>query len=507
MEMMNSKVGGVLNLNKNIMKRTDEQQALIDSVSAGECTGGEALAGCGKTTIIIESANDIPKRKMELIVFNVRNAEEVNSNPKKPDNLTATTFHKKCLRTLGRVNVKVKSFTAGKWTNGKNEDIIRQDPIFNIFNKSLSKDDKIAAKDNFDAADQCLKLLKNTYIDPSFIDVINLMNRYQISPSMPRDEFANKLLMFLKISDEDQYTVDYDDMIRFCVIRGLGSQIVNDVFAIDEAQDNTPIRTMLMKQMQENSQVVFIGDRKQAIYAFAGSDSRSMENIITLLDDVRILPLTVNFRCDKNIIREAQKLVPDIKYLESKEEGVVTHSEMKDLHNNFMPGDVGISRYNRIIIPECFKFIKKGKPATIQGADFGKMLKSQITGFRATSIEDFYARLNSWYDKQCKYSEECVSDATTERFECLKYLADNSDTVEDIARTIDTIFSDVTNKSTYMFSTGHRSKGLEWDRVHILDSSNFICRREGITAEQAQQELNLMYIAQTRARHYLNFVS
>lgn len=489
------------------MRRTDEQQALIDSVVSGECACGEALAGCGKTTIIIESANDMPKRKLELICFNVRNAEEVNSNPKKPSNLTAYRFHQKCLRTLGRVNVKVKSFTAGKWTNGKNEDIIRRDPIFDSFNRALSKDEKISAKENFDAADQCLRLLKNTYVDPSFTDVINLMNRYQISPSMPRDEFANKILSFLRISDEDQYNVDYDDMIRFCVLRGLGSNIISDVFAIDEAQDNTPMRTMLMKQMQENSQVVFIGDRRQAIYAFAGSDCKSMENIINLLDDVKLLPLTINFRCDKNIIREAQKLVPDIKYLESKEDGIVTHSEMKDLHKHLQPGDVGISRYNRVIIPECFKLIRSGKPATIQGADFGKMLKSQISGFKATSMDDFYTRLNSWYDKQCKYSEECVSDATTERFACLKFLADNSDTVEDIARTIEGIFSDKTHADTYMFSTGHRSKGLEWDRVHILDSSNFICRREGITAEQAQQELNIMYIAQTRARHFLNFVS
>ncbi len=49
------------------MRRTDEQQALIDSVVSGECACGEALAGCGKTTIIIESANDMPKRKLELI--------------------------------------------------------------------------------------------------------------------------------------------------------------------------------------------------------------------------------------------------------------------------------------------------------------------------------------------------------------------------------------------------------------------------------------------------------
>ena len=180
---------------------------------------------------------------------------------------------------------------------------------------------------------------------------------------------------------------------------------------------------------------------------------------------------------------------------------------MEDLHKNFQPGDVGLSRYNRIIIPKCFSFIKEGKAATIQGADFGKMLKSQVAGFRATSIEDFYTRLDGWYEKQCKYSEDTPSESVSERYGCLKFLADNSDTVEKIATTIDGIFSDKTREDTYMFSTGHKSKGLEWNRVHILDANNFINKKEGITAEQAQQEQNLMYIAVTRAKNYLNFAS
>jgi superfamily I DNA/RNA helicase len=197
--------------------------------------------------------------------------------------------------------------------------------------------------------------------------------------------------------------------------------------------------------------------------------------------------------------------VPTLRYHEDKGEGEIVHTQMKDLNKNLRPGDVGISRYNAVIIQHCFAAIRNGQAATIQGQDFGKLLKSQVSNFKATSIEEFYSKLSSWYEKQCKYSDDNPSEAVNERFACLKYLADNSDTVEKISDTIDGIFVDKTSDDTITFSTGHKSKGLEWDRVHILESDNFISKRPGISSEQAKQELNLMYIAITRARHYLNF--
>jgi superfamily I DNA/RNA helicase len=489
------------------MKRTDEQQALIDGAKKRDHFGGIARAGCGKTTIIKEVAKDCSRRKVTLVVFNKNNANDISNDASKPNNLTSSTFHSLCLRQLGNVNVQGGEFKSGKWLPSKVDLLMRKDACFNIYDKNLSKDEKVAIKENADCAKEALKLMKNTYIKPSFIDTINLMMKYNISPCMARDEFAHKILEMLEQSDSDQYNVDYDDMIRFCALRNLGERIVTDMFVVDECQDNTPIRTILMGQIAENCQVGFIGDDRQAIYAFTGADTDSINTIKNTIAGANLFPLTVNFRCDKAIIRNAQILVPDIKYLESKEEGEVVFTEMKDLLKNFKAGDVGISRYNRVIISRCFAFIKEGKPSTIQGADFGKMLKSTVAGFKATSIEDFYSRLDAWYDKQNKFSENGVSEAVEDRFECLKFLADHSDTVEGIAKTIDGIFKDSSAEDMYKFSTGHKSKGLEWDRVHILDYSNFISKNPETPECQKRQEENIMYIAQTRARHYLNMAS
>ena len=48
--------------------------------------------------------------------------------------------------------------------------------------------------------------------------------------------------------------------------------------------------------------------------------------------------------------------------------------------------------------------------------------------------------------------------------------------------------------------TGHKSKGLEFDTVFILD-------RELIRVKEHQQEKNLLYVMQTRSKKELYYVS
>ncbi|MCL4256399.1 MAG: ATP-binding domain-containing protein, partial [Anaerolineae bacterium] len=56
------------------------------------------------------------------------------------------------------------------------------------------------------------------------------------------------------------------------------------------------------------------------------------------------------------------------------------------------------------------------------------------------------------------------------------------------------------------FCTVHKSKGLEADRVFILAPDKLPLSFEGITPEQLQQEYNLLYVAETRAKHVLVIV-
>ena len=55
-------------------------------------------------------------------------------------------------------------------------------------------------------------------------------------------------------------------------------------------------------------------------------------------------------------------------------------------------------------------------------------------------------------------------------------------------------------------TTAHRSKGLEFDRVIILDIDNFKPDKAKNPAEK-QQEQNAIYVAFTRAKHSLEILA
>ena len=70
---------------------------------------------------------------------------------------------------------------------------------------------------------------------------------------------------------------------------------------------------------------------------------------------------------------------------------------------------------------------------------------------------------------------------------------------------IKTIFSD-DNGSGICLSTIHKSKGLENDRVFIICEDKMPLKGCMNIPWMAEQEWNLIYVAYTRAKHYLGFI-
>lgn len=482
---------------------TQEQDAVVDKSKEGKSFVIQARAGCGKSFILKAVARAQPRTTFAYAVFNTKNKDEINCDETKPNNLNPTTFHGLC-NSYVKSKLKRPTFEGQKVSK-----IISKDSDFNTFDKGHSPAEKVIAKENYSEMLNLVSLMKNSMLDPQFYDVVNLANRYNISPPMERGEFCRRAIDFLKKSDEQLDVIDYDDMIRFFVLHNMHKDFEGDALLVDEAQDNTLIRTIIMSRLNDMGvQVIGVGDDRQAIYAFAGADSDSLSNIINMMR-CDTMPLSVNFRCDKAIIRKAQGIVPDIQYHEDKPEGLVQTVNYHNFVKTFKPGDVAIGRFNRIIIGNCFRFIRDNKPATIQGKDFGNMLKNMIKSFRATSIQDFYARLETWYERQAEIAErnnQDVSDAVADRYECLKFLASSCNTVEEVDARIDKIFTDTNDDKMYKFSTAHKSKGLEWDNVYILDNDKFRNTNPKLPDHQKIQEWNLQYIAYTRARHNLNLI-
>src|SRR5262249_28740637 len=123
---------------------------------------------------------------------------------------------------------------------------------------------------------------------------------------------------------------------------------------------------------------------------------------------------------------------------------------------------------------------------------------------RADSIEDLAARLDEWEDKQLRklerqFAGEAGRAAVKDKAACLRALIVAHDTVGTLTTAIDKLFSDTNPGTRIVLSSVHRSKGLEAERVWIYEPGL-------MPSSNDQQELNLLYVALTRAKSELYFV-
>ena len=65
---------------------------------------------------------------------------------------------------------------------------------------------------------------------------------------------------------------------------------------------------------------------------------------------------------------------------------------------------------------------------------------------------------------------------------------------------------DGTRPRNLTLSTVHKAKGREWDRVYLLGRNKFMPSKWARQEWQYQQELNLMYVAVTRANRSMTLI-
>jgi superfamily I DNA/RNA helicase len=92
-----------------------------------------------------------------------------------------------------------------------------------------------------------------------------------------------------------------------------------------------------------------------------------------------------------------------------------------------------------------------------------------------------------------------------DRMNCILTIGENVSKLDDVKAYIQQIFSDDKINNAVTLSTAHKSKGLESDRVVILLPEKLPLTWKHQLDWQYQQELNLKYVALTRAKKELVF--
>lgn len=260
---------------------------------------------------------------------------------------------------------------------------------------------------------------------------------------------------------------------------------------------------------------LYIGDgivthNCQAIYGFRGADSESIEGIRSDFNAIT-LPLSISYRCAKSIVLEAQKTVPHIEASETASEGsVITMSNYG--FSDFKKSDAILCRNVAPLVKMAYGLISRGIPANMMGRDIGKGLTTLVKNLRAKDVYELTGKLQAWEAKevtrlQKEKNKDSLLESMTDKLECIRlFMSQNtSGKIIDLIKEIEGFFTEDLN-GCITLATVHRSKGLEFDRVFILDRSRFNPKWAKLEW-MVNQEKNLVYVAVTRAKKDLVYIS
>ena len=494
------------------------QQAVFDFVASGRGSAlVTAVAGAGKTTTIVRALNLIPAGKVvSFLAFNKRIADELKTRV--PSNVRAQTFH-----SVG--------FSAWSYMKNRNVQVDINGKLRTLMDAHFG-DDEVRMYGAF--ACKLVSLAKQ--IGMGFLSRDDaatwgqLIEHYDVtldsSEASEADgiEIARKLLAHsVRTADAKEggpSLIDADDMLYMPLLRN-ARFFPHDWVFVDEAQDTNGIQlAMLRRMLKPGGRLVAVGDRRQAIYGFRGADASAMDNIKAAFSCIE-LPLTISYRCSKAVVAKAQTIVPYIEASETAPEGTV-RSLTRDTDENgratveaptFSAGEAIICRNTAPVISKAYELIGKGIGCKVLGREIGAGLVRLIERMRAKDLETLATKLNTWAEREAaKYiakGQEQKAEGAMDKVAAIKavieFLDEENRTVAALISQLNSMFSDEADARMVLLMTAHKSKGLEFDRVYILEPS-LMPSRWARQEWQKKQEANLQYVAWTRAKNELIFL-
>jgi DNA helicase-2/ATP-dependent DNA helicase PcrA len=461
---------------------SDYQKAIFKDINKNtDHTVVVARAGSGKTSTIVEGFKYLPRGKKTLMVaFNKSIADELKQRA--PSYVWCSTLH-----SLGYQAIRQRF---------SNEVILETRKMQMIFEDLIGKDD-------YDLTMQfckCASLCKGFLFDAP-TKISELIDNFGIDVGdSKQEEFIKLIIKALGICKSQTQIIDFDDMIYFPFIYNMNVGKYDVVF-VDEAQDlNAAQIAMVLSAIKPTGRIIAVGDPAQSIYQFRGADSEAIPNIIKKLS-AKTLPLSVSYRCPKNVIALAKEIVPDIEAAPNAPDGIVMELPIEKLLKEVKAGDFVLSRTNAPLVKYCLALLRAGVPANIQGRDVGSNLQYFVKKSKAKTIDAFVKYVNEWRESEIKrlLSEKKNTEVAIDKAECLLNLCEGTLTIKELKETIDKLFNDVDDTAKVIFSTTHKAKGLERDRVFVLAGTY----RKGSGVEE---ENNLWYVAVTRAKKELYLV-
>ena len=469
-----------------------------------------AKAGSGKTSTCVTAIKLIkPKNKVMFLAFNKSIAEELSQKLKDYPNVEVRTSHSlgfAIIRKNVEGEVELDEFKYRRYVKSNISELttidvtLTKNQLYNYIESICALVD--FARFNLAQTVEEVKSLAVKYDVPIFFDECDVV------------------IKVLEWGKTELNSIDYTDMVWLPVELSMNARAFQkDFIFIDECQDQSLMSIELfLKCFKRGTRFIAVGDEDQCINTFCGSSEEAFQYMKDYPKTSQF-DLPICYRCPKTVVELAKTLVPDIECREDAPKGDIIE---KCWTSSLRSGDMVLCRSKAPLLKVYTKLLRKGIQCHIKGQDIGTNLKKLI---EEVDIEELNTNLKSdgvfvrLYDnlfeirnklmesKGLDYQDATLTNYITNMYDMIKaltVLAENYTTKTELLSHIDEIFDET--REGVILSTIHKAKGLEADNVYILCNSSMpssLAKKEW----EKNAEQNLIYVAYTRAKKKLGFIS
>ena len=469
-----------------------------------------AKAGSGKTSTCVTAIKLIkPKNKVMFLAFNKSIAEELSQKLKDYPNVEVRTSHSlgfAIIRKNVEGEVELDEFKYRRYIKSNISELttidvtLTKNQLYNYIESICALVD--FARFNLAQTAEEVKSLAVKYEVPIFFDECDVV------------------IKVLEWGKTELNSIDYADMVWLPVELSMNARAFQkDFIFIDECQDQSLMSIELfLKCFKRGTRFIAVGDEDQCINTFCGSSEEAFQYMKDYPKTSQF-DLPICYRCPRTVVELAKTLVPDIECCEDAPKGDIIE---KCWTSSLRSGDMVLCRSKAPLLKVYTKLLRKGIQCYIKGQDIGTNLKKLI---EEVDIEELNTNLKSdgvfvrLYDnlfeirnklmesKGLDYQDATLTNYITNSYDMIKaltVLAENYTTKTELLSHIDEIFDET--REGVILSTIHKAKGLEADNVYILCNSSMpssLAKKEW----EKNAEQNLIYVAYTRAKKKLGFIS
>lgn len=470
---------------------TDEQYAIVHSNLKINIV--LATPGSGKTYTLVERAKrlaELSRGVVGLFTFSTQAANEAARRLNNTTSVDARTIH-----SFGYKIIKRFWHLMGE---GYPPDILSSEietELYDRFNIPL-----INRKD--------FTAIQATNLPPSELESL-IKKGFKVTGitlgAVDQYKIFSKLALQEGYLTFDQILLYTNELVQFDEVQEYLKETYSHLL-IDEAQDTSLRQWQIFKVLLKSVEsVTVVGDINQSIYSFIGADGTLLLSLAEI-NRVATFKLTKSFRSTDNIAKFANKVIEDpTSVIKTEKVGtkiVVKRFNTKKEEIEYVIDKVGKLEGTVGILARTNFYLYETELALLaKGIEFNGTTLTHTTTFRsiwaiiheledtvATSVlEQVYVK-NRAIDATARSIAQQVNDFIKEHgMGPLRKIQNN-------------IFED--HKVTV--STGHSSKGLEWDHVLLVGSSDGIMPHP--KSCDLQEEKNLFYVMSTRARENLEIL-